>query len=322
MIKYIIICSIILFVFLIINPVQAEDFDKAGTTGFVFLEIPVTARSMAMGEAGITLPDAQAEGLFLNPALVAYTQSKFSINLTYSEWYVETSHQALGLTYQIPGVGTLGLQFIYFDFGEIQKTRNLYPNRGEFGEYFDMGTYTAGAFATGLTYSRRLTDKFSFGTTFKYVRETIDIEHADNIIMDIGFYYNTGFRSLRIGAFLKDFGLEAKYVNEKFKMPQQLKFGLSYDLLGGLESPTHVTFLAEAIHPNDAAERVHFGMEAILMDLVIFRGGYKLGYDDENLSLGAGLRLNIMNKTAGIDVAYMNHDYLDTTLRYSFSIDF
>ncbi len=321
MIKYVKFILVLLLSFLFLIQAPAENFDKTGTTGFVFLEIPVTARSMALGEAGITLPDANAEGLFLNPALVAHTRSQFSMNVTYSEWYVETSHQALGLTYQLPGVGTLGLQFIYFDFGEIRKTRNLYPDRGEFGEYFDLGTYSAGAFAAGLTYSRRLTDKFSFGTTVKYVRETIDIENADNVIMDIGFYYNTGFQSLRIGAFLKDFGLEAKYVNEKFKMPQQLKFGFSYDLWGGLEAPTHVTFLAEAIHPNDAAERVHFGVEAAFLDMVILRGGYKLGYDDENMSLGAGLRFSVMNKLAGFDIAYMNHDYLDTTLRYSFLID-
>jgi hypothetical protein len=47
--------------------VHAQDFQKIATTGFVFLELPVTARSVAKGETGITMTDAAAEGLFNNP---------------------------------------------------------------------------------------------------------------------------------------------------------------------------------------------------------------------------------------------------------------
>lgn len=309
----------LLFVFLI-NNAYSQEFQKIATTGFVFLELPVTARSVAMGETGITMTNAAAEGLFTNPALISLSPQRMSANVSYADWYVETTHQALGLVYAIPQFGTIGFQAIHFDFGEMEKTIN--PSRDQTGSYISLGTYSAGAYAIGISYARSLTDKFSFGSTLKYVRESIDIYHAENVVADIGFLYQTGFNSLRIGAFLQNFGLEAKYAQEKFKMPQQLRLGISGEVWGSMASPNRITLLAEAVHPNDANERIHLGMEAMISNIIVLRGGYKFGYEDENLCLGAGLRFSVVDKRFGFDVGYMNHEYLDTSLRYSLAVEF
>jgi hypothetical protein len=242
-----------------------------------------------------------------------------AFSVTYGKWYVETTHQAAGFIYTIPGFGTIGLQAIYFDFGEIEKTIN--PTSDQIGSYINLGTYQAGSLVLGMTYARQLTDKFAFGSSIKFVRESIDIYHASNIISDIGFLYQTGFKSLRIGSFLQNFGLESKYANEKFKMPQQLKLGLSAELLGNLESKNHVTLLIEAVHPNDADERIHLGVEGVLINSISLRGGYKLGYEDENLCLGCGLRFEYHKKKMGLDFSYMNHKRLANTIRYSLIIE-
>lgn len=298
---------------------NGQEFQKIGTTGFVFLEMPVLARSVGLGETGITLPDAEAAGLFLNPALIALSQNRAAMNITYADWYVETTHQAFGLIYKIPLFGAIGLQAIHFDFGEIDKTIN--PSASEIGSYIDLGTYSAGAYALGLSFGRSLTDKFSFGASLKYVCETIDVYHADNVVADLGFLYLTGFRSLRIGAFLQNFGLEAKYANEKFKMPQQLKMGLSGEVWGAISDGNHLTLLAEASHPNDADERIHLGAEAVLLNALILRTGYKFGYDEENLCIGGGLRFVIADRKIGMDFSYMNHKHLDSTLRYTLNME-
>ncbi len=298
----------------------AQDFQKIGTTGFVFLEIPVTARSSALGETGITLVDAGAEGLFMNPASVALSTSRFAVSSSHADWYVETRHQAIGMIYTIPLVGTFGIQSIYFDFGEIERTIN--PSQDQTGSYVSLGSYSAGAYAVGLTYARSLTDKFSFGASLNYVRETIADYSADNFITDIGFLYLSGFGSLRIGASLKSFGLESKYEDEKFKMPQQLKMGLSGEVLVSMDESYRVTLLAEAIHPNDADERIHIGAESVVVNSIIFRVGYKFGYDDEDLCLGGGLRFMALGTNVRFDFSYMNHDRLDTTTRYTLAMEF
>ncbi len=314
------VCFLILFFNILIFKVYAQDFQKIATTGFVFLELPVTARSVAMGETGITMTNAAAEGLFTNPALISLAPQRMSATVSYADWYVETTHQALGFIYAIPQFGTIGFQAIHFDFGEMEKTIN--PSREQTGTYISLGTYSAGAYAIGISYARSLTDKFSFGSSLKYVRESIDVYHAENVVADIGFLYQTGFNSLRIGAFLQNFGLEAKYAQEKFKMPQQLRLGISGEVWGSMASPNRITLLAEAVHPNDANERIHLGMEAMISNVIVLRGGYKFGYDDENLCLGGGLRFAMAGKRFGVDVGYMNHEFLDTSLRYTLVVEF
>jgi hypothetical protein len=299
---------------------DAREFRKTGTTGFVFLELPVTARFQAMGETGITAINAGADGLFINPALTALQQTRMAMSASYANWYVETSHQAFSFTYHLPLIGTIGVQAIYFDFGEIEKTKN--PTAAQIGSYIDLGTYTAGAYALGVSYARSLTDKFSFGATIKYVRESIDIYHADNMIADIGFLYQTGFKSLRIGTFLQNFGLESKYSEEKFKMPQYLKMGISAEIYGAYDAPTHVTIIAEASHPSDADERIHLGLENVVNRALILRAGYKFGYDEESLCLGGGLRFDVRGTAFGFDMAYMNHERLDATIRYTLAMEF
>ncbi|MCI0515143.1 PorV/PorQ family protein [candidate division KSB1 bacterium] len=300
-------------------PLCGQEFQKIGTTGFVFLEIPVSARSQALGETGITLPDANADGLYLNPALTALNQKRLVCSVNYSNWYVQTTHQAFGVCYTIPQLGTIGLQAIYFDFGEIEKTIN--PTASQTGSYIRLGTYSAGAYALGLSYARSLTDKFAFGAVLKYVHESIDTYAADNLIADIGFLYHTGFKSLRIGAFLQSFGLESKYVTEKFKMPQQLKIGFSGEVWGSYQAPNRLTVLVEALHPNDANEHIHLGLENVWWRTFILRLGYKLGYAEENLALGVGLRFEFKGRPMHFDLAYLNHEHLDSTIRYSLAME-
>jgi hypothetical protein len=311
---------ILILLLLMASQSLAQDFRKAGTTGFVFLEIPVSARSQAMGESGLSLIDAGTDGLFINPALITHGDAQYALGLIHSNWYVDTRHQAAAALFRVPAVATFGISVIHFDFGEIEKTRN--PSRYDTGEFVRLGTYTAGATAIGLSLARQLTDQFSFGVTFKYVRETIDEYSADNIVSDIGFIYRTGFSSLRIGTFLQSFGLETKYAAEKFKMPQQLRMGLSGELFGEITDPDYLTVLVEAVHPNDADERIHLGSEWVLRDVIALRGGYKFGYDEEGVTLGLGLRFVYEAKKVTFDLAWARHQRLESTIRYALGVEF
>ncbi len=306
---------------------SAEDFNTTGTTGFVFLNLPVSARFTAMGETGITLNDVGADGLFINPGLIARGKSRTSITATHGQWYGDSKHQTLGFSHNFGNFGSVGIMFNYFDFGDIQKTRALFPDEvgnlseGDNNLYYDLGTYNAGAYALGVAYSRYLTLNFTFGTTMKYVRESIDSYYADNLLLDLGFVYNTGIGSMRIGTFLKNFGLETEYEYEQFKMPQRLVLGISGEIFGDLNAKNYTSLHFEAVHPNDAAEHIHLGIESKLMNILYLRGGYKFGYDHENLSVGMGTEFVYRARHLRLDISYMNHEYLEETIRYSLSME-
>ncbi|MEZ4747835.1 MAG: PorV/PorQ family protein [Calditrichia bacterium] len=304
----------------------AQEFRKSGTSGFAFLQIPVSARYAALGDAGITLSNVGADGLFVNPALVVLSDAQLSLSATHANWYVDTKHQALGVAYHLRGVGAIGISVINFDFGDIPRTANYIPgifepSANETSPFAQQGSYTAGATAFGVSLSRSLTAQFAFGATLKYVQESIDNYDASNVIADIGFLYFTGFHSMRVGAFLQNFGLETQYANEKFKMPQQLRLEISAELIGDLASPNRLTLIADAAQANDADERLHIGAEATLMNAVVLRSGYKFGYDYENLTLGLGLNFMWSQKRVGLDLAYMNHDLLESTVRTTVNLE-
>ncbi len=44
----------------------------------------------------------------------------------------------------------------------------------------------------------------------------------------------------------------------------------------------------DVTHPNDNAERAHFGTEFSFYDRFFVRGGYKYNYDDQDFTFGAG----------------------------------
>jgi len=305
----------------------AEEFQKTGTTGFVFLNLPVSSRYAAMGETGISMPNGQADGLFINPALIAHTNAPNAFSATFGDWYLDTEHHSASYIRHIPLVGSVGVFANIFDYGDMQRTRFFAQDEvdaftgDENNIYLNTGTFNAGAFAVGLSYARQMTDKFTFGANVKYVREHIAEYYAQNVLVDMGFFYQTEFSSLRIGAFLKNFGLETQYVNEKFKMPQQMTLGISFEPIGSLEDPTYVSVNVEAVHPNDMSEHINFGVESRIANLIVLRGGYKFGYEFEDFTIGIGVHFIFKGRNLNLDVSYMHHDYLESTLRYTLSME-
>ena len=187
--------------------------------------------------------------------------------------------------------------------------------------YEVTGTFEAKSLALGLTYSVMLTDRFAFGATVKYARETIDMYRAGNLLLDGGVLYYTGLGSFRIAASIQNFGVNSKFINDDFKMPSVLKLGMAIDVLGGDGEENRITLAAQALHPNDAPEKVNIGGEYSWRNTLTLRGGYKFFTDEESYSVGVGLSPQ-MALPFGIDFAYANYGRLGNILRLTLQLGF
>ena len=78
-------------------------FEKVGTAGYTFLEIPVGARQTAMGEAAIALDDLGALGIFWNPASLGFIDGPVA-GVAYTSWIVDISQT--GVAFGLPIVST------------------------------------------------------------------------------------------------------------------------------------------------------------------------------------------------------------------------
>ena len=92
--------------------------------------------------------------------------------------------------------------------------------------------------------------------------------------------------------------------------------------LGGEPDQHLVTFNLDAIHSNDYKERLHLGLEYKVYGIFSLRGGYKLNYDEGNLSFGAGVDYTFNGIRLNFDYAYVNYDFLQSPHRFTVSLGF
>ncbi len=275
---------VMIFNSLFVEKSFAQEFRKTATAGFVFLEIPTNARITGLGESGIALSDLKSEGIFVNPAVCGFTDRTHSTAFSYASYFADIKQYSASYSFN-SSFGVFSLGALMFDYGEMAKTQKVTGQR----VYEILGTFNSRSVAAILSYSKMLTDRFSFGVSLKYVNEKIDIYSADNVLLDGGFLYYTGLGSLRIGAIIQNFGTDAKFINDPFKMPSILKLGVAGEVLGGYTSDYRITALVEAIHPNDGPEKLNSGIELGWRNILMFRGGYKFFYDEETYSFGLGI---------------------------------
>ncbi|MBD3384681.1 PorV/PorQ family protein [candidate division KSB1 bacterium] len=296
---------------------------KVGTTSFQFLKIKADARATAMGEA-VTSVVNTSEAIFWNPANLSDV-SDVDVSISYLDWLFDISHTAFSVAKSISGYGTVGIHAMITDVGSVEETRVDQLFRDETTGLYNPGltgkTVSPGSQVFGLSFSRYVTDKFSFGVTVKYAREDLVKHTASSIIFDGGITYRTGFRSLILAAAIKEFGPDVTFVNKSYPLPQTLTIGFSAELL----APESALFMQsdigrllvafDMVEARDAAQQYHTGMEFSMNDFFFLRGGYKINYYEQGLTLGFGLEIF---KTR-IDYSFNDFgDYIEPIHRITF----
>ena len=328
----------ILLTLFIVNE-RGFGFEKVGTTSFQFLKVMTGARGTALGEAYSSVV-ANSDAVFFNPAGLT-SVTNIDISADYLDWFLDISHMSFAAAYHLPEIGTIGLQGTFTDVGEIRETTVAELNFDDDGIYrgYTGRILNPTAMVLGISYARRLTDKFSFGITAKYAREDLVVESTDNIMFDAGLTYETGFKSLKVSAVIRHFGPEVRYYDnvniridstttqkyrgKSYPLPQTFNIGIAGYIMSAdenlfLHSDNQSLLIAfDMVQPRDYDQQYNVGIEYGFENILFLRGGYKLNYDEESFSLGVGV--NYSNYR--IDYAFSDFgDYLDSVHRFSFGL--
>jgi hypothetical protein len=293
-IKYITVCLILIASF---GFAQDGGIDKVGTTSFQFLKVMPGARSTGMGDAFVSVVN-NSDAVFWNPGALVDVKN-IDASVYYVDWFLDVSHLALSGAYTIDNFGTLALQFQMNNVGDIPVTRvsDLYrdPETGIFNPGLTGETMSPGFFVGGISYSKSLTDKFSFGLTFKIAYEDLYAESASTWMFDGGLIYKTGYRSIDVGISLRNFGPGVQFVNIDYPLPQTLGLGISANLFApssalivDVDNQT-LLFAYNLMVPRDYSQQHNFGLEYSFYDVFALRAGYKFNYDVEGWTFGAGV---------------------------------
>jgi hypothetical protein len=247
-------------------PIALHAQAKVGTTGVQFLKIGPSARAVAMAEAFIPVADDVA-AVYYNPGgLVQMVNADVMLSLVTLP--ADISYGFIAAAQPLPQLNAaVAASVTYLTTDEMDVTTPVAPNgTGE--------TFTATDFSAGVTYSQRLTDKFSVGGTLKFINESLADESATGWAADVGTFYDTGWRGLSIAMSITNFGPDMDFVNSPFPLPINFKFGAS---IPALNNPVHKLVVAvEGSHPNDNMEQLAFGIEYGFRNLAYLRVGKKV----------------------------------------------
>ncbi len=299
--------------------------DRAGTEGFQFTKIAVDPRSAAMGNSNMA--DAyDASSLYWNPALSARLEGT-NVMVSHTEYFAGITQNYIAIVQQA-GTFSLGGSLQYLGSGDITETTEFQP--------FGTGrTFSTHHISTGLSASHRVTDLFSYGITVRFLMEKIEEIQYTSGAIDFGFSYLVGDTGLRFAVGINNFGFDASPTGtttrntldgvievepeEQQSLPTRFLIGAAYDLIDRDETSLVVT--AQITNPSDNAEQFNIGAEYGFMNQFFVRTGYEFGIEERRIpSLGAGVKLPVINREIRADYSYSLYERLGEIHRIAISV--
>ncbi len=321
---------IIRIIFLLLLPLHifGQGFAKVGTVGAKFLDIGVGSRSAGMGGAFTAVTD-DATSFYWNPAALTRIDGK-DFFISDIEWIADIRLIA-GAYCQKFSFGNVGVFLELLDSGTMfETTESSFDGTG--------ATFTYQAYQVGFGFAKMFTDKFSFGFNLKAIQENYTYEKATNFAVDIGTFYYTGWRTLRLGMSMCNFGPEMKpsgtfdnwqggtYIDpatgeemvsaySAYSLPLLFRIGLAMEVI---TLPNQMLTLAfDIVHPPDNLERYNFGMEYTLLKMLCLRSGYEINKDEGGYSAGCGIKYRMKNTLMKVDYAFADFGRLPDIHRIS-----
>jgi hypothetical protein len=315
----------------------SAEFSKVGSSGAQFLKIAVGSKYQAMGEAAVAVAN-DVYSTYWNPAGLTEVENA-AIGFTNVDYLLDINLNYVGFARYFEDVGVFGLSATILSAGD-QEITTLEQQEGT-GEY-----YSATSYSVAVSYARQLNVQFAFGLSFKYVGERIHNERAEGFAFDFGTLLYPGIQSLRLGVSISNMGPEmtfsgsdlivsyydetaddattpvsAELKTNPYDLPLLFRIGAAYDVQVAPKSV--VTLAGELKHPNDNVQQGAVGAQFAFNEMFFLRGGYKLNYDEEGLTVGGGLDTRISRTThLLIDYAWQDFGRLESTQRFSVGFTF
>lgn len=321
--------TVILLLLLISNSYgQLErSTSKVGTTAATFLKINAGARAIGMAGAFVAMEN-DIYSIYYNPAGLSRITGTGSAAFNHANWLADMSYDFAALSLNLGDIGSMALSLISFSVPE-EKVRTFDNPEGD-GRYWD-----ASSLALGVSYARNLTDNFSIGFNFKYIRDQVWDMSASSFAIDAGTMYTTPFNGLRIGASISNFGtkmklegrntyfnvdpnnnpnsgpnnIPAEYRLSYYDIPLSFRVGLAMEVIKS--QLLTLTTSVDAVHPNDNTEYLNLGLELNFNNYFFARTGYKslfLRDSEQSLTFGFGLNYPVFNDI-GLSLNYGFADY-------------
>lgn len=215
---------------------QSMSAQVAGKNVFAFLNMPASARQVALGSNFISVLDRDISLAWNNPAALnkgMHNHAFASYNNYISD--INAGYFSYARHFEKAG-GTFALGILYLDYGNF----NGYNEAGT-----PTGNFTAQDQCFHLSYGRELNEKFRLGASLKYQYSIYESFVSNGLSTDISAMYKDSSENLIITAFARNLGFQAIPYNGTER--QGLPFELAVSISKKLE---HLPFRYQLIFNN------------------------------------------------------------------------
>jgi Type IX secretion system protein PorV len=209
---------------------------RAITTAVPFLMISPDARTGALGDCGVALPD-DLNANHWNAAKLPFNEKQGAVSVSYTPW-LRTLVPDVSLSYlsaygKINDRSAVAGSLTYFSLGEIQFTDQTGGS---------LGNFTPNEFAGDVAYAQKLSDYFSVGVAFRFIysnlaggfnQSTNPITPGKSYAGDITCYYKNDkmIQNYKVnygwGAAITNIGSKITYTTSQYAnfIPINLRIG-------------------------------------------------------------------------------------------------
>lgn len=289
----------------------AEDY----IVGADFLKIATNVRAVGMGEAYGAIARPDIANVSLNPATL-FGLRGYNITLARSEWFAGITHDFIGYAQPFfKEKGVLGVSGSWInDSVPIYDVNGVKTN--DYAKAYHL--------VVNLSSSWKITDAIQWGINVKQFSQSLAGNKADTFGLDCGLLYKILARNLNLGVVIQNIGLPMHFFEDTFWLPLKVTLATAYAVR--LNSHNFII----AVDANKYLDipltlegiKVNFGGEYSFKERIFLRVGYKIDYDLEGISLGAGTRFGLEPFVYQIDYAYVPYEDLGDIHRVSLGIKF
>jgi hypothetical protein len=198
-----------------------------GSVVFPSLDLPLSARSAALGGNCMALNDNDINLATWNPSMLnpsMHTQLAFS----FADYFADVKYGYAGFAYNVNKVGTFALTATRIDYGTFRETDNTGAIIGEF---------SAGEYGINVGYSHQFDSSFTVGATGKFIQSNLYLWKANGLALDVAASYKIPHKNFTTSIMLRNMGVmmnQYTYGVEE-KLPFEVEAGMSF-------KPKHMPF--------------------------------------------------------------------------------
>lgn len=198
-----------------------------GSAAFPSLDLPLSARSAALGGNCMAINDNDINLATWNPSMLnpdMHTQLAFS----FADYFADVKYGYAGFAYHFDKVGTFALTTTRIDYGKFRETDNTGATIGEF---------SAGEYGINIGYSRMLDSNFSIGATGKFIQSNFYLWKASGLGLDVAARYKLPRKQFTASILFRNMGvmLDPYTDGVKEKLPFEIEAGIAF-------KPKHMPF--------------------------------------------------------------------------------